>query len=57
MKGPAPFHGETIRRAFRPVNNLLYFAGEHVMPENFGTMEGTAKSGQIAANALLSKST
>jgi monoamine oxidase len=37
--------GQTLRKVFRPVGDSLYFAGEHVVPDNQGTMEAAAESG------------
>lgn len=36
----------------QPVSDLLYFAGEHTVPENFGTVHGAYVSGRRAARAI-----
>jgi len=46
--------GETIKSLFAPINNRLYFAGEHTAPlvTLLGTMEGACQSGEITARLI-----
>ena len=44
--------GEVQRKVFRPVDNQLFFAGEHTAIEEQATMEGAAMSGARAARMI-----
>lgn len=46
------FLEETFRSVFRPVDNRLFFAGEHTSNENRATMEGAVESGERAARMV-----
>jgi len=46
-------HGEQVRKAFRPINDTLFFAGEHTTTlDVFGTMEGAIESGERMARLM-----
>jgi monoamine oxidase len=46
--------GETVKTLFRPVDQKLYFAGEHatILPDVLGTMEGACESGERTARMI-----
>ncbi len=44
--------GETVRKVFRPINNRIFFAGEHTALIFYATMEGAVESGEKAARML-----
>lgn len=44
--------GETVRKVFRPIDDKLFFAGEHTALEYPGTMEGAVASGERVARML-----
>lgn len=47
------FRGEKIRKAFRPVQNKLFFAGEHTTTlDTLGTLEGAVESGERMARLI-----
>jgi len=43
---------DDMRLCSQPVSDLLYFAGEHTIPENFGTVHGAYESGRRTAHAI-----
>lgn len=46
-------HGEQVRKAFRPINDVLFFAGEHTTTlDTFGTMEAAIESGERMARLI-----
>ena len=44
--------GCLVKKAFRPVDSKLFFAGEHTSLKNSATMEGAVESGELAAYLL-----
>lgn len=46
------YRGEKIRHSFRPVNDQIFFAGEHTSARAQTTMEGAVESGEIAARLI-----
>lgn len=45
--------GEKVRTAFRPINNQIFFAGEHSTAlDTLGTMEGAVESGERMARLI-----
>ncbi len=44
--------GETVRTVFRPINNTIFFAGEHAALDYPATMEGAVESGERAARMV-----
>lgn len=44
--------GETVLRIFRPIQDRIFFAGEHTDIEDFATMGGAVRSGEKAARML-----
>jgi monoamine oxidase len=44
--------GETVRKVFRPVQNRLFFAGEHAAIDHPATMEGAVESGESTARMV-----
>ncbi len=46
------YFGETVRKVFRPIDNSLFFAGEHTALEISATLEGAAVSGEKAARMV-----
>lgn len=45
--------GEKVRKVFRPVNNKIFFAGEHASVDHPATMEGAVESGEVAAKMVI----
>jgi|GEM_PF-6803510 len=43
---------ETFRKAFRPVDERIYFAGEHADVDNTSTMEEAAESGFMVVKMM-----
>ena len=46
--------GETLRKVFRPINNKIFFAGEHASVYHPATMEGAVASGEQTARLIAS---
>ena len=44
--------GEAVKKVFRPVEDRIFFAGEHTALKYFATMEGAVESGERAARML-----
>lgn len=44
--------GETVRTVFRPIDNSIFFAGEHAALEYPATMEGAVESGERTARMV-----
>ncbi len=44
--------GEKVRKVFRPVQNRIFFAGEHTSVDHPATMEGAVESGEAAARMI-----
>lgn len=44
--------GEPVRKVFRPIENRIFFAGEHTALEYPTTMEGAVESGERAARMV-----
>jgi monoamine oxidase len=47
------YHGEKIRTVFRPIEDAIFFAGEHTSLENTGTLDGAVESGERAAKMVM----
>jgi len=47
--------GETVKTLFAPIDQMLYFAGEHatILLETPGTIEAACESGERAARMIL----
>jgi len=46
-------HGEKVRTAFRPVDDKIFFAGEHTtILDAMGTLEGAIESGERMARLM-----
>lgn len=45
--------GETVRSVFRPIEDKIFFAGEHATLEFTGTMEGAVESGERSARMVV----
>lgn len=43
---------EPVLRVFRPINDRIFFAGEHTEIDDFGTMGGAVRTGEKAARML-----
>ena len=50
-------HGEVVKTLFAPIDQKLYFAGEHasILGEVPGTMEAACESGESAARMILNR--
>jgi len=48
-------HGEIVKKLFAPIDQQLYFAGEHtsILVETSGTMEAACESGERTARMIL----
>jgi monoamine oxidase len=46
------FLGESVRRVFRPINNKIFFVGEHTAIDYPATMEGAVESGERTARMI-----
>jgi monoamine oxidase len=46
------FNGEPLRKVYRPVNDMIYFAGEHTSLDAAATMEGAVQSGNQVARLI-----
>jgi monoamine oxidase len=44
--------GETVKKVFQPIEDKIFFAGEHTALEYIGTMEGAVSSGNKAQRML-----
>jgi monoamine oxidase len=44
--------GEKVRKVFRPIQNRIFFAGEHASIDHPATMEGAVESGEVTARML-----
>lgn len=49
------YEGQKLRAVFRPIDEQIYFAGEHTSIDNFGYMEGALESGNMVAKMIYSK--
>lgn len=47
------FAGCVTRTVFRPIDNCLYFAGEHTALEHHATLEGAVQAGESAAQQIM----
>ncbi len=54
FKACEDFQGEKVRTLFKPLQNQIFFAGEHttVVPEAASTMEGAIESGERMARLI-----
>ncbi|WP_331256574.1 FAD-dependent oxidoreductase, partial [Candidatus Bealeia paramacronuclearis] len=47
------YHGEKFRKAFCPIDDQIFFAGEHTtILDSLGTMEGAVESGERMARFI-----
>lgn len=46
------FHSDIVQRLGEPVNNMLFFAGEHTSSEWYGTTVGAFQTGKAAATSI-----
>jgi monoamine oxidase len=44
--------GEKVRKVFRPIQNRIFFAGEHASIDHPATMEGAVESGEVTARMI-----
>lgn len=49
----ANIYGEKVRLVFHPIQNKIFFAGEHTAVENPATLEGAVTSGKLAAQMII----
>lgn len=50
------YNGLPVRNIFRPIENRIFFAGEHTaLDGTSGTMEGAIRSGELAAQMLINQ--
>lgn len=47
------FEGDKIRDLFKPIQNKIFFAGEHTSLNHPSTMEGAIESGKISAKMII----
>jgi monoamine oxidase len=53
LSGMEDMKGERVRKAFRPIDDKIFFAGEHTtILDAFGTLEGAIESGERMARLI-----